>query len=712
MINNPPPPLSTPDASETDTELPDSSPDQSRQNLSFLSVIIGAILILLILRIGAAWFFSRYWVTTIVETRDEQLPSSQVTAVQIEPTQVLVEAVPTDTPTPLHISTPSPSPTITIDISQLLAQTESTLQQALNLRDRQQIQTVLDSLDQIEALDPAFPSQVAQLRMEGLFALDALDGTTYLNSENSTRWSLKTVDGQTLLYPIDFTLSNESLYLIDSGTLYRGDWPPPIANGELTLTPILARNAQVRGYPVKEIVAVESTQTEDVFVLDKANDLYRYQPISNTWSLEIPAATQYTSPSPLYLNLGSYANRLYILDPARNQIWRHPPGQIGDGFLPGTLPWLINPGEPDINAGIDLAIDGNIYVLQRDGVIVGYNPAEIARFSLVDADNLSRVSGWSDLPTQPVAIFATVEGTVLHVADAGRRRVVIFDRATGNVLRQLIAPDNPDFAALRGVAEKDNHLYMLAGATLYQYDLGAGLTTQPKLAGQLPELVPLSIPDVSPGDLPPHNPRLPYLLAAYNFQMPFKESLLPDRGAIYPGSRRAYRYGVHQGLDLFEDDIGVEVQLGTPVYAVGDGLVIQADVNYQEMTLDEVNGLLADANLRHFTPPETLKKLNGRQIWIDHGGGVVTRYSHLSGIAENIITGQPIKAGQLIGYVGLSGTPDGITGNIQFPHLHFEMRLGPAHEYYLGQWLTIEETRRAFERIFNIPVRPAYLEFR
>jgi murein DD-endopeptidase MepM/ murein hydrolase activator NlpD len=232
------------------------------------------------------------------------------------------------------------------------------------------------------------------------------------------------------------------------------------------------------------------------------------------------------------------------------------------------------------------------------------------------------------------------------------------------------------------------------------------------LAGQLPNLVSPPLPDLSPGDLLPNDPRLPDLLAGYNFQMPLREALLPHRSAIYPGSRRADRYGVHQGLDLYGEDIGIDMVIGTPVYAASNGTIIKADNAYQEMSLAEVNSLLAEANALHITPPETLTKLNGREVWIDHGGGVATRYSHLSAIADGLVEGKPVTAGQLIGYVGLSGTLEGISGNTEFPHLHFEIRLGPTHQYYLGQWLTIEETRHAFENIFKIPVRPASLEFR
>ncbi len=711
-LSTPAPPSNTP---ETAPGLKESVRAQIWSKRLFWSLVGGVMVLCLGGAFGSIWLLSNLLLRMAPEPRNSQTFTPTIiaeTAAQIEPSRILLESVPTNTP-PLPSPVPSPTATKVVDAQNFLDRARAALQLAQTERNRQQAQTALELLDQAEPIDPTAAAEVARLRSEINFALDALDGTIYLTPENMTGWSLKTDMGETLLNPIDMTISNDGLYVIDRGTLYRSNWPLSPTNGQLTLTPILTSAARVNGYPVKEIVAVEATNTKgDVFVLDKSNDIYRYRPISNTWQLETPASSQYSQPDPLYLNLSSYDDRLYLLDPARNQIWRHPPSQAGSGFLPGTLPWLIKPGEPDVNSGIDLAIDGSVYVLQRDGVVVTYSPQETARFSLATANDLSRVPGWTELPVQPIAIFATVEGDGLHVADPGRRRVVTFDRTNGRVLQQLIAPDNPNFAALHSIAEKDGQLYILAGPNLYSYYLDQELNNPPSLAGQLPAFVPSLPPDQAPGDLLPNDPRLPDLLAAYRFKMPLADALLPDRSAIYPGSRRTYRYDVHQGLDLYGKDIGIEMTVGTPVYAAADGTVIQADTDYREMTLDEINGLLADANARHYTPPDTLAKLNGRQVWIDHGGGIVTRYSHLSDIAEDLTVGQAVKADQLIGYVGLSGTPDGISGNYQFPHLHFEMRLGHNHEFYFGQWLTIEETRRAFEHIFNVPVRPAYLEFR
>ncbi|MBI1392977.1 MAG: peptidoglycan DD-metalloendopeptidase family protein [Alphaproteobacteria bacterium] len=58
----------------------------------------------------------------------------------------------------------------------------------------------------------------------------------------------------------------------------------------------------------------------------------------------------------------------------------------------------------------------------------------------------------------------------------------------------------------------------------------------------------------------------------------------------------------------------------------------------------------------------------GLTVDIDHGSGVMTRYAHLSRVADGIETGARTPAGAVIGFTGRSGNATGV-------HLHYEIRL-------------------------------------
>jgi murein DD-endopeptidase MepM/ murein hydrolase activator NlpD len=703
---------------------------QRRMPLAWLIAIAA---VSLALATGAAWMILNQkrleFHIALVDSRPTATP-----APVWKPADTILTASTLGAPTATHPApTPSVHPTearqsregstteLSVSAVALLSQADAAYQSAIGLRDRAGLLAGLALLTQAETADRSLSVQAAALRSRIGCALAALDNTVYLDGFNTSRWDLVASDGKPLINPIDFTIGPAGIYVIDSGAVYSAPLSAMASVAKLALAAVLTPTAWIGGFPVKEVLALDASNADGtLFVLDKSGDVYRYSAPDRAWRLESLASNQMTNPDPGYLNIATYNQRLYLLDPARNQVWRHPPAP-SMGFLPGKLPWLLKSGEPDVSAGLDLAVDGDVFVLRRDGLIDRYfleKPSyklQMSQFSLAAADGRSHIVEMESAPSRPVAIFASDEEVPLYIADPGRRRVIVLHRETGAFLRQLAAPANPDFSALHGIAEWNSRLYMLAGPRLYSYDTQRGITNTLPLTGQLPVWQSLTPPDpatLRAADLAPNDPRMPALLATYHFTMPIKAALLPDRPAIYPGARRSYRYGVHEGLDLYEKDVGAEITIGTPVYAAGAGMVVRADRDYTEMSLAEVNSLLDEAHARHNTLPETLNRLGGRQIWIDHGNGVSTRYLHLDGISQGITVTAQVVAGQLIGYVGLSGTPDGIVGDTQWTHLHFEIRIGRQHEYFLGQWLTIEDARRAYELILDVPVRPAFLEFR
>jgi murein DD-endopeptidase MepM/ murein hydrolase activator NlpD len=59
----------------------------------------------------------------------------------------------------------------------------------------------------------------------------------------------------------------------------------------------------------------------------------------------------------------------------------------------------------------------------------------------------------------------------------------------------------------------------------------------------------------------------------------------------------------------------------------------------------------------------------GLLVALDHGGGIETRYGHMSRIA--VAPGQRVRIGDLVGYVGSTGLSTG-------PHVHYEVRVNGA----------------------------------
>lgn len=88
----------------------------------------------------------------------------------------------------------------------------------------------------------------------------------------------------------------------------------------------------------------------------------------------------------------------------------------------------------------------------------------------------------------------------------------------------------------------------------------------------------------------------------------------------------------HKGIDL-------PATTGTPIHASADGVVGKADW---------FGGY-------------------GLFVELEHGGGMETRYGHMSRIA--VAEGQRVRKGDVIGYVGSTGRSTG-------SHLHYEVRIG------------------------------------
>ena len=206
---------------------------------------------------------------------------------------------------------------------------------------------------------------------------------------------------------------------------------------------------------------------------------------------------------------------------------------------------------------------------------------------------------------------------------------------------------------------------------------------------------PVTVPP--PNENPTSAPQLrPGVVAG--LRMPMEGACLPSSYNLLPNAPRAYRFGVHEGVDYYPGQSCTTVGLGTPVVASRGGTVTVATLDYHDLTQSEWDAILGRAREAGTTLENDLFVLRGRQIEIDHGGGLRTRYAHLSDIADGVAAGARVEAGQVVGYVGNSGTPSSIGNPSAEHHLHFEIRVGAT---FLAAGLSSEEVVRLYEQAFS-----------
>ncbi len=191
----------------------------------------------------------------------------------------------------------------------------------------------------------------------------------------------------------------------------------------------------------------------------------------------------------------------------------------------------------------------------------------------------------------------------------------------------------------------------------------------------------------------PANPDIEQLAAdLHHFQNPLPGSVLSWNDAHMPNAPRQYRNGYHQGLDFYPEGSGNFITTGTPVRAVAPGKIIRIDHHYEPLSMKDHRRLSALCQEKEITPEYILDIFRGRQVWIDHGIGIISKYAHLHEVASELQKGDYITGGREIGTVGATGT-----SSPERPHLHLEVWIG---DYYLGEGMSVAQVRDIMQKIF------------
>jgi murein DD-endopeptidase MepM/ murein hydrolase activator NlpD len=118
-----------------------------------------------------------------------------------------------------------------------------------------------------------------------------------------------------------------------------------------------------------------------------------------------------------------------------------------------------------------------------------------------------------------------------------------------------------------------------------------------------------------------------------------RPSIWPVDGVLM--SSYGERTDPFSGEGAYHTGVDISAPVGTPAHVAADGVVVFADRS---------GGY-------------------GRLVIVDHGNGFETYYAHLSRL--DVMPGQEIRQGELVGAVGASG-------RVTAPHLHYEVRIRKA----------------------------------
>lgn len=314
-------------------------------------------------------------------------------------------------------------------------------------------------------LRPDDPEMTA-LQQSAAAALDRLAGITRLagrslytfeEGADLTSVELRPEGG---IYVLDSAHNRVTFLATDAAYVNLADVPPEqvLAGGDVISNRVAGDLQDLvwrpRGLAVSQ---------DGIAMLDAGGALISYHP---TFAIRRAAALDLASQWRQPLNVATYRERLYVLDPATAQIWRYLPN--GDGFTieAGYQSIVLE----DLDQAVDMAIysdDGSVVVAYQNG---GLRRFASGRALWQEEDLLSHGLSAPLIAPTAVKIVGSGLNASIFVADPGSQRIVQISLA-GITLAEYkaTAADGTElFSQVRdiAVAETPLRLFVVSGNTL------------------------------------------------------------------------------------------------------------------------------------------------------------------------------------------------------------------------------------------------------
>ena len=204
-------------------------------------------------------------------------------------------------------------------------------------------------------------------------------------------------------------------------------------------------------------------QTSGPVVLEEGGALVSYDPawVGEAGSPRITRSLLGTPPTGTPIGMASYGGRLYILDADANQLWRYEPR--GDVYPEQPDRYFVTPPPKPLESALDVAIDGSIYILYRDGTILKFLGRELQPF---DAGGLFD----SESQVATLAVDADSGSGAVYVADPGHGCVLALE-PDGTLRARFCASEAFSAVEALAVDEAARQLFVISSGHLYAASL-------------------------------------------------------------------------------------------------------------------------------------------------------------------------------------------------------------------------------------------------
>lgn len=199
--------------------------------------------------------------------------------------------------------------------------------------------------------------------------------------------------------------------------------------------------------------AADTPKEQDVIVfLTQDNNIAEYSPKSETFSSKDITLTQNAALSDVFV----YSQRLYVVDVANNQIYKHNKTQTG--YDKGA-PWIKTTGI-DLSDAISISIDGDLLALKQNGEILKFTSGVQQPFT---------VSGLDPTLDKPTEIWTYANVKNIYILEPTNKRVVVLNKQ-GKLLQQYTANEwnNPTGMI---VDEPNKVIYVLDSDKVYRFGI-------------------------------------------------------------------------------------------------------------------------------------------------------------------------------------------------------------------------------------------------